>query len=223
MWSSPFIRPAQKDSLMNQAYRAIKESISSNAVKPGDLLSENQIAKELGMSRTPVREALRMLESEDYIEVRNGIGIFVKSISLEDIRDIFQVRKALELIAAETAIYNITQQDVLALEHCFHQLLDDHNNQRPVDLKEFIDIDYQLHELLVARCSNKYVSSIMQGIHGNSKRFLGLSFESLNSLAESTEQHLHLLALIRQRDQEGLQEALAQHMDWSVSCIFKNR
>ena len=205
---------------MLQAYEAVKEAICNNEVQPGDVLSENQIARQLDMSRTPVREAIRMLASEDYVEVRNGTGIIVKTISPDDLRDLMRVRKSLELLAAETAVHTIQESEIDRLEQSFLSLLADYRQKKPLSIKDFANSDYLLHELLVERCSNKYVKSIMGSINVNIKRFQGMSFASLNNLPESTEQHLKLLRLIRARDSVALMEALAQHIDWSQSCIL---
>ena len=219
MGTSPYARIDSKKSLVENAYEALKEAICSNAVSPGDVLSENQIAKELGMSRTPVREALRMLAAEDYIEVRNGTGIFIKPISQADWRSLMHVRKSLEILAAETAIHQIPDRDIDALERVFNGLLEDYKNKKNMGAREFTAVDYQLHELLVERCGNKYVKNIMNGIHANIKRFQSVSFTTLNNLPESTQQHLHLLQLIRVRDSAGLAKALAEHIDWALDCI----
>ena len=217
---SPFVREiGNSGSLMTHAYEVVKEAICNNEIKPGDVLSENQIAKGLGMSRTPVREALRILASEDYVDVRNGTGIIVKSISPEDMRALTQVRKSLELLAAETAVHNIQISEIEQLEKSFLALLDDYNQKKPLEIHDFTSRDYQLHELLVARCTNKYVISIMKGIHANVKRFQCMSYVALNSLPESTEQHLNLLRLIRERDGDGLVRALGEHIDWAQDCL----
>lgn len=218
--NSPYMRLANtKGNLMNQAYQAIKDAICNNEVTPGDILSENQIAKELGMSRTPVREALRMLASEDYIEVRNGTGIFVKTISKEDMHNLMQVRKSLEMLASETAVFNIKESEIQELEQSFLTMMDLHKKKQPLSVQEFTTRDFQLHELLVDRCSNKYVKNIMSSIYANIKRFQCMSFVSLNNLTESTEQHLYLLRLLREHDSQALASALAKHIDWAQDCV----
>ena len=81
-----------KVSLSESAYNQIKDAICSGKVVPGDILSESQTAAQLGMSRTPVREELRTLASEGFVEIRNGIGAYVKPLSSKDMEDLYEVR-----------------------------------------------------------------------------------------------------------------------------------
>ncbi len=111
MESDKIIQPNRRYNLAQLAYREIKDLILQNKLKSGDLLSESLIAQELGMSRTPVREALRVLAQEDLIEILNGIGVYVKDISVSDMVDIFEVRKALEVIAIKSAIHEIKEEE----------------------------------------------------------------------------------------------------------------
>lgn len=218
---TPLSNVAQRPrSLAQHAYQAIRRSICSNRVPPGTLLSEGKLAQELAMSRTPVREALRRLEAEDFVEIRNGAGVYVKPITPDDIQNLMRVRKSLELLAAETAIFRISAPEIDYLAYGFEQLLQDWNTNGSPDPQAFTSRDYQLHELLIQRCNNKYVQGIMAGINAQIERFQSLSFSALNNLEESTRQHLALIALIRRRDSEGLQQALATHIDWAEACIF---
>jgi DNA-binding GntR family transcriptional regulator len=160
-----------------------------------------------------------MLESEGYVEVRNGTGVIVKNISSDDLRNLMHVRKSLEMLAAETAIHNIREIEIDQMEQSFIKLLKDHKKKKQISVQDFTSRDYQLHDLLVERCNNKYIKNIMDSIHANIKRFQSMSFVTLNNLSESTEQHLNLLRLIRSRDSELLSLALARHIDWARDCI----
>jgi len=205
--------------LMDKAYDSIKANICNNTIESGALLSESQIAEELGMSRTPVREALKALAMEGYVEIRVGIGAYVKPISYRELLDLYAVRRALEIAAVETALDNITDAEINDLESRFNELLKRYRAHENIELQEFIDVDLALHELLVEKCENRYIKDFMEKIMDNIRRIQMVSFKALNDLEESTQQHLNLLELIRKRDIDKLAEALARHMDWSISCI----
>lgn len=207
------------DNLMHKAYDVIKANICSNTIEQGALLSESQIAKELGMSRTPVREALKALAIEGMVEIHLGIGAYVKPISYKEFRDLYEVRKALEVVAARTALKNISERDVKELEDQFNDLLSAYKEGTAISLQEFIDIDLALHEMLIKKCDNDYVKSFMGRIMENVRRVQTMSFESLNDLEESTRQHLHLLKLIKEGDIEVLARAIEEHVDWSAGCV----
>jgi len=208
----------KKKNLSRKAYIELKNDIYRNKIKPGDCLSENLIASELNMSRTPVREALRMLENEDLVEIKDGIGIYIKSISLTDIEDIFEVRKVLETLALKTSIYRITDEDIANLEKKFNDLLSDYNKGMNVSMDSFVCIDWELDELIVSRCRNKYVISTMDDIKAKIIRYQYISYESLNSLEESTAQHLKILSLIRNKNVQEIIKVNEEHIDWSLAC-----
>lgn len=207
------------ENLMNMAYEVLKNAICSNKIKPGSLLSETQIACELGMSRTPVREALKMLAIEGYVEIRTGIGAYVQSISYKEAVDIYEVRGAIEILAAKTAIYNITEKDVEILKKRFNSLLAKNKNNEQIGVDEFVEIDLRLHELLVERCDNQFAQAIMEKIIDRVKRVQTMSFNALNDIEESTNQHLHLLELIKNKNYEELAVALDDHIKWSTNCL----
>lgn len=210
-----------RNSLTGIAYDKIKSAICDGLIRQGDLLSENQIALDLGMSRTPVREALRMLVSEDIVEIRNGIGIYVKMLSTRDIRDIFEVRYALEPIAAASAIYEITNEEIDDLERRFLSLLEDYRRGVMPKPREFSHLDWEVHEMLVKHCRNNYVQNIMESINFSIKRFQLLSYEALNDIEKSTEQHMGILSIIRKHDIEELTKALRDHISWSAKLLLE--
>jgi DNA-binding GntR family transcriptional regulator len=207
-------------SLAYAAYETIREQIFNNTFRQGELLSESALSQELGMSRTPVREALRMLASENLVEVRNGVGIFIKPITLQDIHDLFEVRCALEMLAAKTAIYQISVEEADALSAQFTDLIQRQTNGPIPDPKEFVALDWKLHELLVERSGNEYVKSIVRNIHSNVRRYLEMSFLSFNDATTSAQEHLQILALIRARNRDGLSAALNQHLQWSAGFLL---
>lgn len=210
--------------LSEQAYKQIKEAICQGKITSGDILSENQLAQDLGMSRTPVREALRALASEDWLEIKNGVGAYVKPLSSKDIQDLYEVRRLLEVQAAKTSVYRITDGEIDGLEARFRQLLEQTGSGGAgADPKAFSQLDWELHELIVERCQNNYIKSIMRNNTANMKCYQALSFEALHDLRESTRQHLNILVLLRRRDREGLTAALDKHLEWAAGFLNSSR
>lgn len=207
----------RKKNLSEVAYQQIKDALCSGKIRPGEILSESQLAESLGMSRTPVREAIRALASEDWLEIHNGIGAYVKPLSSKDIEDLYEIRTLLEIQAAKTAIRHITNEDIDSLEQRFHEALADYKQNRNIDLRRFSDLDWEMHQLLVDRCQNNYIKNIMQTNSSNIRRYQSTSAEVLNDIEESILQHLDLLVLIRSRDLDSLLPALQRHLEWSSS------
>lgn len=209
----------RKATLSERAYDEIKNAICDGTIAAGTLLSENALAQHLGMSRTPVREAMRALESEGWLDIRSGIGAYVRPLSSKDIEDLYEVRCLLEVQAARTSIFHITDEEINDFEARFQSLLNAVQTSSHPDLALFSSLDWELHELIVGRCQNTYIKSIMHSNMANMKRYLSLSAEALNDLHESTLQHLHLLHLIRRRDVSAFCSALDSHLKWASSFL----
>lgn len=213
--------PSRKMNLSETAYNNLKDALCAGRIVPGDILSENQLAESLGMSRTPVREALRALASEGCVEIKAGIGAYVKPLSTKDMENLYEVRCLLEPQAAKSSIFYITDEEVDDLEHRFRKVLDDYSSGVAPDLRQFSALDWELHELLVDRCQNNYIKSIMTNNTSNMKRYQYLSAEALNDIRESTVQHLQILNLIRERNPDALADCLRKHLEWAAGFLTK--
>lgn len=213
----------RKVNLSETAYNQIKDALCEGKIVPGDVLSESQLAEDMGMSRTPVREALRALASEGWLEIKNGVGAYVKPLSSKDMEDLYEVRCLLETQASKTSVYYITNEEIDDLERRFRQLLDECEPGISPDPKAFSALDWELHELIVERCQNNYIKTIMHNNTSNMKRYQYLSAEALNDIHESTLQHLNILSLLRNRDPDALADALHQHLEWAASFLKLSR
>lgn len=210
---------AKKKSFTDVAYEKIKELILNEDIGPGEIVSENQLAEYLNMSRTPVREAIRRLEAEGILVSRQGVGTIVKMLTLKEIEDIFEVREAMELIASETAIKNITEQEIKEVRENFQNLLDRYHRGEKIEKKEFTSIDGQIHDLIVRKSDNEYVKMLMERIYFNVDRYRIMSYKVSLDLEESTNQHLDLLKYMEEGDVETFKEHLKRHLRWSLNII----
>lgn len=210
-----------KMNLAQNAYEKIKAKILDNIIKPGELISETAIAEELGISRTPVREAIRMLESEGAVETKNGIGTIVRNISFREMKDIFEVRKCLETIAIKTSINKISNSEI---EELLEEYLDikERFEKGGVIEKEFAEIDMKVHNLIITRCENEYVKSLFEGINLMIKLYQFVLYFNMDSSRESITQHIEILKLIKEKNLEELNIVLSDHLDWSLQWYLKD-
>lgn len=213
------IKRVERKNLSQKAYHEIRQRIYNNEIKSGELIKESLIAEELGISRTPVREAIRMLESEQVLEVRDGIGTYVKILSFKDIRDIFEVREALESIAATTAIYRIPKSTILELEDELSDLLEKYESGILKE-KEFVDTDMKLHQLLIYYSENDFIKILYEGINLKIKQFQFVSYSNLNNSRESILQHLNIIKLIKENKLGELLDFLKEHINWSLKGLL---
>lgn len=214
-----YYRRVAKRTLSQVAYEKIRDAICKGEIVSGEVISESQLAEEFGMSRTPVREALRALAGEDWLEIKNGIGVFVKPLTYKDIQDLYEIRCLLEVQAIQTSIYYITEDEIDILEQRFHQFLATCEKNGRSDSRTFSELDWALHELIVNRCQNRYIKTITHSNNANMKRYQLLSVEALNDVHKSTQQHLDILALLRKRDLEALTVALRRHLEWAAGFL----
>lgn len=205
--------------LSERAYNQIKDALCEGKIVPGDILSESQLAEEMGMSRTPIREALRALASEDWLEIKNGIGAYVKPLSSRDMEDLYEIRCLLEVQAAKSSVYHITNAEIDTLERQFRALLEEYENGNAPEPQWFSTLDWELHELIVERGQNNYIKVIMRNNTTNMRRYQVLSAEALNDIKTSILQHLDILALLRSRDVNAVTDALQQHLIWASSIL----
>ena len=212
-----------KQKLSNYVYDQIKDRILTNQYRPGDRLSETQIADEFDMSRTPVREAIKILSKENLVEVHNGAGIFVKMVTLKEIVDIFQVRMILECSALKLAWENIALAELEELESLWVELSSRIFAGEKVNSIEIANMDSDLHLFIAQRCSNKYLADLLIETKERVRRFQQLSAESLGNAEETVRQHLEILQLMKCKNQEAALSAMKKHIQNAMDYIVQSK
>lgn len=211
------------ENLTARAYESIKESIMLNRLKQGDYISENALAKELGMSRTPVREAIRILASEGLVDVRNGVGIFVRHILSKEIYDIFEIRALLECSAARSALRHISDAEIRQLKAQWRSLRERFESGQQLSEEEISRCNDELHSLLIERCENDVLKKIIHDIHLQVVRLQNISVSALGDAGETINQHLEIIDCMERGDADQLVQHLKQHIERSVQYIIKSR
>ena len=164
---------------------------------------------------------VRILSSRDAKKVYTHTTAAVLRMKDEVLRDVETVRENLGDIAAEARDINEQRQkeyDARVIEDA-RAVLAEAEAGGSADPKAFSDLDWEFHSLIIRRCENHYIRSIMHDNNQNLRRFQRLSVRTLNDLKESTAQHLNLLALIRRRDPDALSAAIEDHVRWAAGLI----
>ncbi|MFC0524601.1 GntR family transcriptional regulator [Pontibacillus salicampi] len=205
-------------SLTELAYDQISQAILQNALKPGDMIVEEQIANQLGISRTPIREALKKLSFEGMIELRSGRRARVSEISEKDAMNYQIIRESLEALGAKTAAEHITSSELQELEEiCTKQK----EAIREDDLLEFLDLDFMFHSIIVRVSQNSKLEEIVNNLNSQIKRFLILS-NTLHSSAEgAVEEHYTIIESLRERNGERTEEMMRNHVQNVTNRILK--
>ncbi len=207
--------------LRQQAYLHLRERLVSGELTAGMQLSEPDLAKQLGMSRTPVREALRQMENEGLLDYAPRFGAMVRVPDRDELREMYAVREALESYAAAEAAQRIAPPALQELENAFGQMCEAaakfrDSGQAVLDgslLREFIQADLTFHKVIIAAAGNRYMSKIL-----NDTRLLVRVFTATfwqydsEKLAEANQFHQRLLEAMQNRDSESARAATIEAM-----------
>lgn len=198
--------------LAPQAYERILDLILSGKASPGDLLNERGLADTFDMSRTPIRDALLMLESEGLLVRRGRRGLQVKEKRLEDLIDALQIRLLLEPAIARMAAGKVDGTELDTLADSFGKLLQTADStQEGVDREEARALDNRLHGLVSDTAENPQLSSIVLTLRRQTQIF---DIKSLPERAQDTcREHLEIIDALRSGDGDAAAGAMAHHID----------
>jgi DNA-binding GntR family transcriptional regulator len=120
----------KRGNLKEKVYSVIKDRILNFELKPGEKIQESEIVQELGLSRTPIREALNKLEQEGFIKILSNKGYFVSDVTTREIEELYEIREALEILAIRAAVRNSRQEDWVRLEQILLSSDKDKNKEK---------------------------------------------------------------------------------------------
>lgn len=196
-----------KRDLSGFTYEYLFEKIVSNALSPGEPLVENDICNLLHVSRTPVREALRKLETEGLVYKIPDRGTFVREITYEDIMEIMEVRILFETHALQNCIRNAPDHDIQQLEERLTALGPDS------DPNDYYDVDREIHLMIMRYCPNMRIQSYLRTLNAQLERLRRVSAMMPKRLSKSREEHLELVRAIRDRDYDTARDVLVVHLE----------
>ena len=195
----------------------LREAIRSGVLKPGERLMEIQLADELGVSRTPVREAMRKLELEGYVIMLPRRGTYVANISIRDINEVFEIRTTLDALASGLAAERITEEELEQLERL---LVSIGENIETRNMKKVVEDDMEFHDILYKASRNQRLVGIISNLREQITRFRSMSMSYPGRLKKTLEEHSRLVEAIAQRDVELAQKLAVEHMENSEQTLL---
>ncbi len=194
--------------LREQIVFSLRESIIRGELKPGTKLTEPELAARLGISRTPIRESFRQLESEGFLTVIPRKGAVVSNITRKDIEDFYELKSLLEGYAARIAAEKMTEKDIGKLIRINEELFDcaEKNNY-----ERFFTKNEEFHNYFLTLCGNEKLVEIRDAMV---KRFLGFRMAALSlpgRLTESVKQHEQAIKAFKRRDGRLAEAVLVEH------------
>lgn len=203
--SGPIVQPV----LYQQVADRLRDMIQAGRLQSGAWIDEIQLTQELGISRTPLREALKVLVTEGLVRLEPRRGSFVNELSMQDLDDIFPLMAMLEGRCAYEAARKITQQDLDTLEP-LHLTLQQH--AKAGDIDSYYETNAKIHEAVQALADNRWLSDLVS----NLRKLLSLSrWQSLalpGRISESCAEHLAIFAALKARDCEGAEAITRKHL-----------
>jgi DNA-binding GntR family transcriptional regulator len=200
---------AEPVSLKDKAYNAIKSAILSLKLKPGDPLVESELAQQLGISKTPVRDALLELEREGFVTKILFKGTYVTEVTLKDVREIFQLRAVLEGLAARLAAPLFSAEE---LEKTEKTLSAAEAALTVGNLALCSERGKRLHDAIINKADNQRLTLIIRNLDDHIQRFRLLSDQISGRLDRSIKEHHRVLEALRQRDPAAAEQAMRDHL-----------
>ncbi len=204
-------------SLADQVFEHLETDILSGKYSRGEILTEGKLSAELGVSRTPVREALRRLEQEHIIE-ESGKGSVVIGITEKDLADIFLIREQLECLAASLAAKNATKEQLNELKETL-ELQEFYLEKQDADRIKFMD--NQFHKTLYKLSGSMTFYDILIPLHKKVQKYRRASLESKSRAVESVAEHRKIYEAIVLGNAELASQYAKEHVNNAYNHIIR--
>ncbi|RKD25498.1 transcriptional regulator, GntR family [Caminicella sporogenes DSM 14501] len=195
--------------LREVVFEYLRNSILNGELEPGERLMELQLAEQLGVSRTPIREAIRKLELEGLVEMIPRKGAYVADLSIKDVLDVLEVRMFLEGLAAYLAAERMSEEEIEELKGILEKF---ENSIESKDREEMIKLDKQFHDKIIEGSKNSKLMQIVQGLHEQFQRFRVIYFNEYSEHEQLLKYHQAIVEAISKRDCEKAQEYAQTHI-----------
>lgn len=195
----------KRKKLSEEVYERLKEMIANLRFLPGARINVEQISKELGVSRTPVWEAVSRLEQENLVENIPNRGVFITVLTPEKAIDLYAVREVLEGMAGSLAATCIDERSLLGMERCLEK------QKVAIETKDFLaysKLDFEFHAAIYEACDNPYLQEMLQATKDKMRQ---ISMHIQPIISRLYEDHMRILNALRARDPSGAEEAFRNH------------
>lgn len=214
------LSPVQLDTyepLREVVSEALRDAIRKGILKPGERLMEIQLSEDLGVSRTPIREAIRKLDQEGYIVMMPRRGAYVASITIRDINEIFEIRRALESLSSSLAAERISADELETLQRL---LVEIGRYIKLENMEKIVETDIKFHDLLYQASRNERLVGIISNLREQLTRFRTFSMSYPGRLEETLKEHKAMVDAIAKGDAEKAKEAALTQMERSEQTLL---
>jgi GntR family transcriptional regulator of gluconate operon len=210
-WNAPRLAPLRSSSLADQVYEALRSSILAGRFEPGEKLVESRLASDLGVSRGPIRDALRQLAEDSLVVERPRSGAFVRELRAPDLVEIYNVRLAIELLAMRLCVRGRASTEPL------RALIDTMAAAaRAGDREAVVDAEMRFHSTLCELADNTQLTRMFRRLEGPMHLALAMDDASYENLKEIADEHLPLVRAIEAGDEAVAVAELHEHVMCSI-------
>ena len=207
---APALSKLRQESLAQQAFQEVKSAILSGSVAPGTTLSEIELAEAMGISRTPVREALAMLRSAGLIESVPGGGHIVRTLGPDEIRELFLVRETLECLALREFVSAASERSIPALDDIIGIQRRAHAD---LDTDAFLDADTEFHLTICRQAHLHQVAGLLASLRDKMRQAGLRAVAYPDRIPQVLQEHEAIVDALRAGDAEAAQQAMRSHLN----------
>ena len=208
--------PKIKSTIRDQVYAILRDRICSGYYERGSWLLEQEICDDLGVSRSPVREAVRQLVADGLLVSVPNKGSYIRTFTERDIDEIFEVRVMLEEYGIEASLRTMTEADVKRLQKLSEAF---RRTFRINDMKSYVEADEELHDMLVDFCRNGLIASIYEHVRALNQQFRVTSLSSNTRFGDSVEEHCAIIENVLKGDIAEAKRVNRSHLLLAATTI----
>ena len=194
----------------------LREQIFSKKLAPGSWLDEQSLADTFGISRTPMREAIKVLASEGLVNIKMRRGAYVTEIARNDLEQIFTILSLLEGEAAKQTALKASEEELNQLDYWHHRL---EKAAADRDIEQFFEINGKFHELIQEIAGNRWMNGVIADLRKVLKLHRRDSLTSTGRLQNSLLEHREILKALLKHDQAGAEMAMRKHMERGLEAL----
>ena len=206
--------------LRDVVFETLRDAIITQVLKPGERLMEIQLADEMGVSRTPVREAIRKLELEGLVVMVPRKGAYVAGVSMKDIHEVYEVRSALEMLAVSLAAERITDEELDALER--QVLRESEAEESGENLDNIIYIDSTFHDIIYQAAHNQRLVQFVNILQEQLQRFRAASLARPGRSKTALEEHKQIVEALSERNGELASRLAREHIENAENAMISS-
>jgi len=204
--------------LRDVIFNTLRDAIVSGELKPGERLMEVSLAEKMGVSRTPVREAVRRLEVEGLVTMTPRKGTHVAELSVKDIMDVLEIRAALDKLATELAASRIRQENIRQLESIHRQYIAHLHKE---NLQGAIKKDVEFHDAIYHASGNNKLMNVAANLREQVYRFRVLYMRDFSNAEDVLKEHEHILKALCDKDSQKAGQLAQEHIVHQQQTIIQ--